>query len=50
MRLYDVESSAQDGFVEDRPVMDTSRFNDEEEAGGFGLKRGKKDFSKLRMA
>jgi archaellum biogenesis ATPase FlaH len=49
MRLYDVESSAQGGFIEDRPVMDSSRFNDDEEAGGFGLKRGKKDFSKLRM-
>lgn len=49
MRLYDVESSAQDGFHQDRPVMDSGRFGDDEEAGGFGLRRGKKDFSKLRM-
>lgn len=49
MRLYDVESSAQSGLNHDRPVMDSSRFSDDEEAGGFGLNRGKKDFSKLRF-
>jgi hypothetical protein len=49
MRLYDVEDSAQNGLQQDRPVMDTSRFSEDEEAGGFGLQRGKKDFSKLRM-
>lgn len=49
MRLYDVESSAQNGLQEDRPIMDSSRINDDEEAGGFGLRRGKKDFSKLRI-
>lgn len=51
MRLYDVEASAQGGFHEDRPVMDSGRFGDDEEAGGFGLRRGgKKDFSKLRIS
>lgn len=49
MRLYDVESSAQNGLQQDRPVMDMGRFGDDEESGGFGLRRNRKDFSGLRM-
>ena len=53
MRLYDVEQSAQDGLVNDNPVMDNavfgSRHNDEESQGQFSQKKfDKRTFKDLR--
>ena len=45
MRLYDVEQSAQDGLVDDRPVMDKGRFMEEDH--NRSLPRPKFDKSKF---
>jgi len=53
MRLYDVEQSAQEDIIEDRPVMDKTNFGqrrDEEENMGWKTKKmGRKDFSGLKV-
>ena len=53
MRLYDAESSAQDGVMSDKPVMDNAEFGqryDEEEKMKWSTKKmGRKDFSGIKI-
>ena len=51
MRMFNVEQSAQDNVMDDKPVMDKTTFgerrNEEDSMKWMTKKAGRKDFSKL---